>query len=165
MDVVAEPGGLWSAQSLGRIAVGTADGDGFVSAVEVRAPRGYMTPLHVHDEDEGVYVVDGCITLYAGGAVHRLEVGESVLTPKDVAHTFQVETDVATVLLLGGSGRFADFIQAASRPTMAEVLAPHPEGPATDAVASILALATLYGIRIVGPPGMLPSGGRPARRE
>jgi quercetin dioxygenase-like cupin family protein len=164
MDIAVEPGGLWSAQALGRIPVGTPDGDGVVSAVEVHAERGYMTPLHAHDEEEGVYVVDGCITVYAGDAVHRLEVGESVVTPKDVAHTFRVETDDATVLLLGASGRFADFLRAATRPAMAAVLAPVPDGPATDAVASLVALAAVHGIRVVGPPGMLPSG-RAERHE
>jgi quercetin dioxygenase-like cupin family protein len=157
MEIAVDTRTLWFDDSLGRIAISRADGDGLISAIEVTAPRGSMPPLHVHDEDEGFYVVDGRVTLYAGDAVHELEVAESALAPRDVPHTFRVESDTATLMVMSASGRFEDFVRAAGRPAAAPTLPPPAAPPSDDEVARLLALAAEHGIEIVGPPGMLPS--------
>ena len=44
-------------------------------------PEGSMPPLHVHDEDESFYVLDGVITLYVGDQVVTLDAGRLVPRP------------------------------------------------------------------------------------
>ena len=159
MEIAVDNRTLWFGESLARIAISRADGDGLISAIELTSPRGSMPPLHVHDEDEGFYVVDGRITLYVGDAVHDLEVAESALAPRDVPHTFRVESDTATVLGTSASGRFEDFVRAAGRPASAPTLPPPAAGPPTDdEVARTIAIAAEHGIEILGPSGTLPNG-------
>ena len=158
MEIAVDSRTMWLGESLCRIAVSRADGDGLIAALEVTSPQGSMPPLHVHDEDQGFYVIDGRVTLYTGDEVHVLEVAESALAPRDVPHTFRVDSDTATLLVMSASGRFEDFVRAAGRPAAAPTLPPPATGPpGDDEVARVIAIAAEHGIEVLGPPGMLPT--------
>jgi quercetin dioxygenase-like cupin family protein len=155
MEIAGDTRTLWFGDMLARIAVSRHDGDGQASVIEVTGRRGSMPPLHVHDEDQGFYVVDGRVTLYAGDDVHELEVAESVLAPRGVPHTYRIESDTATLVVVTAPGRFEDFVRAVSRPAAAPILPPTPGGAATD--DRFAAIADEFGIEILGPHGMLPA--------
>ena len=129
-----------------------------MSVLELTAPRGSMPPLHVHDEDETFYVLEGRATFYKGEDVVRLAAGDSLLAPSHVPHTFCAETEGLRMLVVGGGG-FERLVRAVSRhdgnqPTPPASAATRPWREET---ADLVAIAGEHGINILDPPGMLPT--------
>jgi quercetin dioxygenase-like cupin family protein len=73
-------------------------GDWAVAEWRVRA--GDEPPMHTHTrEDETVYVLDGAITAYVGGAKLEVESGSYAALPKIVPHAFTVHGEEARLLV------------------------------------------------------------------
>jgi quercetin dioxygenase-like cupin family protein len=64
-------------------------------------PAGAEPPLHRHREDETFYVLDGEVTFTAAGDDHRASAGSIVYVPGGTAHTFQVHSGAARLLIFG----------------------------------------------------------------
>src|SRR3954467_15701158 len=121
----------------------TGGGLGLVDMVEV--PAGHMPPLHVHrNEDEGFYVLEGRVTLFAGADAIDLGPGDFALAPRGVPHAYRVGDEPARWLVTSSPAGFERFVAdvAALEEVSPEVLG---------------AVAAQHGIEILGPPGMLPS--------
>ena len=59
----------WFFGMLAEVKASAADTGGQYTLLEVTAPPGLQTPLHVHyREDEGFYVLDGSVTIEVGEA-------------------------------------------------------------------------------------------------
>jgi quercetin dioxygenase-like cupin family protein len=140
---------LWA---FGGLAV-VKDTDGRVFVVEMLAPRGAGSPLHVHHrEEEWFYVTEGELTFWVGGEVIAAPAGSFVYGPRDIPHTFDVTSETARFLLVTQPGDFEGFMRAAGEPAASLTIPPPPsEPPDLDALA---ALAAEYGIEILGPPGI-----------
>ena len=95
---------IWFIHDLAEV---LADGDH--SVLEMRAPAGDQPPLHVHeDSDEGFYVLEGEVTVWAGGECRVLGPGQFALGPKGVPHTYHVTSaEPARMLVTSSSGSFA----------------------------------------------------------
>lgn len=67
--------------------------------IEVALPaRGDGPPLHVHDQfTEKFEVRQGRLTVVAGQTVHVMEAGQSLLVPRETAHTFKNSHDEPVV--------------------------------------------------------------------
>jgi mannose-6-phosphate isomerase-like protein (cupin superfamily) len=141
---------IWFIHDLAEI---LAEGDH--SVLEMRAPAGDQPPLHVHhDSDEGFYVLEGEVTVWAGDDCRVLGPGQFALGPKGVPHTYRVTSaEAARMLVTSSNGSFAAFVRAYGEP------APSRELPPRDApdVERLGRLAAEHGIELLGPPGMLPS--------
>ena len=129
--------------------------EGEHSVLEMLAPAGDQPPLHVHhDSDEGFYVLEGEVTVWAGEEQRVLGPGQFALGPKGVPHTYRVTSaEPARLLVTSSTGAFAAFVQAYGVP------AERPELP-TDVVPDVERLGRLaaeHGIELLGPPGMLPA--------
>ena len=134
--------------SLARIHASSARTDGF-ALIEVFGPPGSQPPLHVHhDEDEGFYVLEGELTLWAGDETRTLRAGEFVLAPQQIPHTVRVGDGRARWLVIAGP-RFEAFVRA-----VGELTSSGPE--------HLARLAAEHGIELLGPPGMLPADLREA---
>lgn len=145
---------IWFIDNLVRVRVAGTETDERLCLVECLAPRGHMPPLHVHHrEDEAFVVLDGEITLYVGGSVHRLGPGESALGPKGVAHTFRVEKEGTRWLVACAPAGFERFVAAAGEPAAADTLPPEVFMPEQ---ARFEELCREFGIELLGPPGTLP---------
>ena len=154
--IAAETTAIWFLDSLAEPRVSSGEGDGRLSVIEMTVPAGAMTPLHVHDEDESYYVLDGEVALYVGDEVSTLGRGDSFLAPRGVPHTFRPETELR--MLVVTEGAFERFVRAVGRP--AEFLAPPPAldaPPSTELLDFVSREAARNGIEILGPPGMLPT--------
>ncbi len=129
---------------------------GTYSILELWGPQGFATPLHVHrDVDEGFYVIEGELTIWAGDDVTVLNAGDFVLAPRGVPHTIKNTAAGDTHMLVTSTpAGFENFVRAYG------TAAPTHELPVLDGppdIARAAALAAENGIDLLGPPGMLPT--------
>ena len=154
---VAHPAGegehLWFFGGLTTIkADGVATG-GRALVTEQLAPRGSGSPLHVHHrEDEWFYVLEGELTIWVAGTTVIAGPGAFVFGPRDVPHTFIVNSDRARFLLVTEPAGFEGFIRALAAPAAAREIPPAPTAPPD--MAPVLKAATDHGLEILGPPGI-----------
>lgn len=141
----------WFTGSLNRIVATSAETNGAFGLMEQWAPRGFSPPLHRHHrEDSALYVLEGDVLTECGGVRRLLGAGEMVFMPRDVPHTFRVESEGAHFLELVSPGGFEQYHVDASDP------APAPEIPPAAApdIGRLVAAIAPYGAEIIGPPLM-----------
>ncbi|MDT8999486.1 cupin domain-containing protein [Paucibacter sp. APW11] len=104
------------------------------------APGG--PPLHLHPEQDEVFIVDeGEYRFQCGEAQFLLKAGDSIFLPRGVPHTFRQLGPVGRLrFLYTPAGQMEDFFAALSR----------LEGPPTPEAAHTLFAA--HGMRVVAPP-------------
>jgi mannose-6-phosphate isomerase-like protein (cupin superfamily) len=146
----------WFLDTLVRVHVRGEETGGRYGVVESLAPSGHQPPPHVHhDDDEGFYVLEGEITLWAGEQETVLGPGEFLNAPRGVPHTFRVTSaEPARMLVTSAPARFDAFVRELGSP------APRDELPVVDGppdVERLVATAARHGVEILGPPGMLPA--------
>jgi mannose-6-phosphate isomerase-like protein (cupin superfamily) len=126
--------------------------DGRVAVVERSAAEGAMPPLHSRDEDETYHVLEGEVTFFIGEETVSARVGDTVVARSGCVRTLRVDSPRARWLVLThvrSLRRFEDFGRAIARPS-------GTAWPSAEELASLAALAQANGIRILGPPGLLP---------
>jgi quercetin dioxygenase-like cupin family protein len=144
---------FWFFGGLTTIKSDAAQTRGRVTVTEQIATRGVGSPLHVHhNEDEWFYVVDGEVTFWAGGETVVAGAGSFVFGPRDVPHTFVVNSEQARFLLVTEPAGFEGFVRALGTPVAAPELPPTPTAPPD--MEPILRAAAEYGLEILGPPGI-----------
>jgi quercetin dioxygenase-like cupin family protein len=145
MPVIAQPTVIEFLSNRVRVladGAGTAGAFGLVETLA--APPGDMPPLHVHRHtDEGFYVLEGQLTLYAPGRELTLQPGDYALVPHGVPHTYRVGERAARWLTASVPAGHERFVLAVS-----ELVAPDPE--------QLIRIASEHGIEILGPPGTMP---------
>ena len=68
----------WFFGMLAEVKASAADTGGQYSLLEITAPAGLQTPLHVHyRDDEGFYVLDGTVTIEVGDETVELGAGSA----------------------------------------------------------------------------------------
>jgi quercetin dioxygenase-like cupin family protein len=141
---------------LGALLTIKASGDttgGRVAVVDVLAPRGHGSPLHVHRrEDEWFYVIDGELAFLVDGKRIDAPAGSFVYGPRDVPHTFEVTSPEARFLLVSEPAGFESFVRAVGEPAATLTIPPAAEPPAD--ITSLVTAAAEHGIEILGPPGI-----------
>ena len=148
----------WWAGGLVTTKVTGEETGGLYSIVEVLEPHGAAAPLHVHhNEDEGFYILEGEMTFYVGEETYKAGPGSFVFGPKDVPHTYIVDSGPAKLLFVLSPAGFEGFIEAISEPAQARTLPPQPKIPPDEAEMEdfdFAALEARYGCEILGsPPG------------
>ena len=144
---------FWSFGALVTIKASAETTGGRVAVIELLAPKGAGSPLHVHhNEDEWFYVTEGELTFWVGGRVIRAPTGAFVFGPRDIPHTFTVSSEQARFLLVVEPAGFEGFLRALGQPAEQLVIPP----PATEPpdVEGMARLAAEYGVEILGPPGI-----------
>lgn len=144
----------WWGDSLSIIKTSSETTAGRIAVIDNYAVEGAAAPLHIHhNEGELFYVIDGTLTIWAGGKVINATTGSFVYGPSGVPHTFVVTSPTARYLLITEPAGFEQFVREVSAP--AEKLALPPpavrQSPYPDRMISI---AAKYGIEILGPPGI-----------
>jgi quercetin dioxygenase-like cupin family protein len=144
---------IWFIDNLATIKVAGAETEDRVTLLEVQGPKGHMPPLHVHlDDDEIFYLLDGEITFFVGDEVYHGTRGTTVLAPRGIAHTFRIESQTGTWLVIGTPAGFERFVGAVGT-TAGERVIPNPALPFDPARAAEVD----YRVEILGPPGTLPT--------
>jgi quercetin dioxygenase-like cupin family protein len=146
---------LWFIDHLVHIRIDGQASAGTLALVEERGRRGDMPPLHVHHrDDESFYVIDGELSLFVAGEHLILGPGQAAHAPREVPHSYRVESDDARWLVITTPAGFDGFIREIAQAAPVEELPPagRPLDPAVLAHA-----ANNVGIEILGPPGALPT--------
>ena len=129
----------WFFGMLAEIKASAADTNGQYTLVEITAPAGLQTPLHVHyREDEGFYVLEGSVTIEVGEATVELGAGQHALGPRDIPHRFTVGPDGARMIWVLTPTGFEDFIDEVSVPAEAPTVPPAHVLPPENAAEIVL---------------------------
>jgi mannose-6-phosphate isomerase-like protein (cupin superfamily) len=124
----------WFFGMLAEVKASSADTGGRYTLVEMTAPAGLRTPLHVHHvEDEGFYVLEGSISVHVGGADIDVAAGEHAFGPARTPHRFTVGPDGARMLWVLAPGGFENLIEEASVPAQRPTVPPAGVLPPADA--------------------------------
>ena len=87
-------GGLATVKATGK------ETDGRYTLIEVFEPEG-EGPLHVHHrEDEAFWIIEGELTFQIGDETIRASPGSFLFGPKDVPHTYTVDSGPAKLLFI-----------------------------------------------------------------
>ena len=139
----------WFVGTLLSIVATGAETDGKLAVMEQRARRGFSPPRHVHHrEDTAMFVIDGALTVDVGGEQRTVAAGGFVWLPRDVPHTFRVDSDQARFLELVTPPGFEQYHVDASDPAT-EIRIPPPTEPD---IARLVGAIGPYGAEIIGPP-------------
>jgi quercetin dioxygenase-like cupin family protein len=121
-----------------------------MNSVEITLRYGQMPPLHVHAEDEKLSVLEGRLTVLAGGRQVELGPGDSWVAPGGVPHTYRAGSGAVRLIAstsVGSPGRYEDFLRAVAEPAD---LTEEDE-------ANLAMIGAATGIEVLGEPGTLPA--------
>ena len=149
---IVKPGAgrtIYLAGDLNRFVLTGAETNGAFAQWEVVVPSGGGPRTHIHSrEEEGVYVVEGEVTLTVGDAQYKAQPGMFVALPVGIPHCFKNQTDQPARLIftVAPAGLEGFFFEAGVEvnPESKEAL-PSNEGE----IGRILESAPRYGITIV----------------
>jgi quercetin dioxygenase-like cupin family protein len=65
------------------------ESNGALTAIETVAAPGEGPPLHVHDEDEVIYILEGTFRVKLADTIHNAPPGSFVFIPGGTPHTWQ----------------------------------------------------------------------------
>jgi mannose-6-phosphate isomerase-like protein (cupin superfamily) len=107
----------WFFGMLAEVKASAAETAGQYTLVEITAPPGLESPMHVHHtEDEGFYVLDGDVTIVVGDETVELASGQHAFGPRDVPHKFAVGPEGARMIWMLTPGGFENLIEEVSVP-------------------------------------------------
>lgn len=139
----------WFLGTLVRMVADSASTGGQLGVFEQHAARGFSPPLHVHHrEDSALLVLEGVITVVVGDLRSQLGAGGFVWLPRDVPHTFRVDSDMVRQLELLTPAGFEQFHIDTSEPA-ATLEVPAPTEPD---ITRLVAAIGAYDAEIIGPP-------------
>jgi mannose-6-phosphate isomerase-like protein (cupin superfamily) len=126
---------------------------GRYSLVEILAPDGYEAVLHVHhQEDEGFYILEGEMTFYVGDQTIKARPGSFLFGPKDVPHTFRVDSGPAKLLFVLSPAGFEGLIREIGEPARSLTVPPQPDEEPDEAEMERMAeIGARYGAESLEP--------------
>ncbi len=136
----------WYIGHLMSILISSQDTNGSFSLIHGYEIKGLEPPPHIHTrEDESFYLLNGRINYMVGSATFKAKTGDWIFLPRNIKHSFHVETDQAEVLIHLSPGGFENYFREMSEPAKELVIPPHPQGPPD--VKRIVETASKYGIK------------------
>jgi len=142
---------LWFNRGLGLLKATTDLTDGHFAVLELLAPRGFASPIHIHRaEDELFVVLSGEVRVKHGDEVLEAVAGSLVYGPRGVAHGFHVDSAEARLLLFFAPGGVEGFFRDGGKPAGFVGLPPADEQFLDrDALREVM---SRYRQEVVGPP-------------
>ncbi len=139
---------FWWQGGLYRIHARAEDTGGAIGLAEASLYRGFGPPLHVHRrEDEALYVIEGQVRFRQGEDEFVGGPGCWVWGPRDVPHTFKVESEAARLLILVTPGGFERMFEVGGVPVSESAEPPVEEYDPEAAVA----MGKQFRFEVVGP--------------
>ena len=127
---------------------------GKYSVVEILAPDGYGSVVHVHHrEDEGFYILEGEMDFYVGDQMIKAHPGSYLFGPRDVPHAFTFESGLARLLFVFSPAGLEGLIREMGEPARSLTVPPQlDEEPDEAELERMAAIGARYGAEILGPP-------------
>jgi len=142
---------VWYNGSLMTFLATGEDTHGQFALIEAVARKGNVPPPHIHHrEDEIFYVLEGEIVVSVGDRTIKGTPGTMVFLPRDVAHSFTIESEQSRMLILLTPAGLERWFKEFSVPAQAMTLPP-ADGQAYGQVQRMLEAAPRYGIEFVLP--------------
>ena len=124
---------------------------GRFALIEATARKGNVPPRHIHRrEEETFYVLEGEMNVTVGDRTFEATPGTLVCLPRDVAHSFAIESEQLRALILLTPAGLEGFFKEFSVPAPAMTLPP-PDELAYSEVQRMLEAAPRYGLEFVLP--------------
>jgi len=124
---------------------------GQFALMEQIARKGNVPPRHIHHrEDETFYVVEGEMTFFIGDETIKATPGTMVFAPRDVAHSFTIDSEQVRILVMVAPAGAEGFFRECSVPAPSMTLPPPTETPYSE-IQKMMALAPTYGFEFVPP--------------
>jgi len=124
---------------------------GQFALIEAIARKGNVPPRHIHRrEEETFYVLEGEMTVSVGDRTFKATPGTLVCLPRDVAHSFAIESEQLRTLILLSPAGLEGFFKEFSVPAPTMTLPPADE-PAYGEVQRMLEAAPRYGLEFLLP--------------
>ena len=119
--------------------------------MEQVARKGNVPPPHIHHrEDETFYVIEGEMTFSVGDKTIKATPGTMVFLPRDIVHSFSIESEQVRILVLCTPAGAEGFFKECSVPAPSMTLPPPAETPYSE-IQKMMALAPQYGFEFVLP--------------
>ena len=146
--------GLWGDGLLATIKATAEQTGGRYTLVEILAPEGFASPLHVHhSEDEAFWILEGEMTFYVGDQTIKARPGSFLFGPKEVPHAFAVDSGPARLLFVLSPAGLEELFKEMGEPARALTLPPQPEAPPSEAEMQQMAvIAAQHGVEFLEPP-------------
>jgi quercetin dioxygenase-like cupin family protein len=140
---------VWYSGQLMTFLATAEDTQGKFALIEAVARRGNDPPPHIHHrEEETFYVLEGEMTFSVGGQTIKATPGTMVCLPRDVAHSFVIDSEQVRMLILLTPAGFEGWFKEFSVPAPAMTLPPQVEVSYGD-IQRMLESSPRYGIEIV----------------
>jgi quercetin dioxygenase-like cupin family protein len=137
---------VWYSGQLMTFLATAEDTQGKFALIEAVARRGNDPPPHIHHrEEETFYVLEGEMTFSVGGRTIKATPGTMVCLPRDVAHSFEIDSEQVRMLILLTPAGFEGWFKEFSVPAQAMTLPP-ADAPGYREVQRMLDTASQYGI-------------------
>ncbi len=142
---------LWFNRGLAVLKATADQTNGRFAALELLAPKGFASPLHIHRaEDEFFVVLAGEVRVQHGQDIMEAVAGSVVYGPRDVPHAFHVDSAEARLLLFFGPAGVEGFFRDGGKTAGFAGLP-----PATEEFLDreqLKAIGARYSQEFVGPP-------------
>jgi quercetin dioxygenase-like cupin family protein len=137
---------VWYGGQLMTFLATAEDTQGKFALIEAIARRGNDPPPHIHHrEEETFYVLEGEMTFSVGGQTIKATPGTMVCLPRDVAHSFVIDSEQLRMLILLTPAGFEGWFKEFSVPAQAMTLPPADE-PGYREIQKMLDTASQYGL-------------------
>ncbi|HEX2030485.1 MAG TPA: cupin domain-containing protein [Actinomycetota bacterium] len=142
---------LWFNGGLGLLKATADQTDGRFAAFELRLPKGFASPIHLHEaEDEFFLVLSGEVRVQHGDEVAEGVAGSLAYSPRGVSHGFHVDSEEARLLLLFGPAGVENFFREVATPARS-FGPPPPDEPVPDR-DTLVQIMSRHAQTVVAPP-------------
>jgi quercetin dioxygenase-like cupin family protein len=142
---------VWYNGSLLTFLASSRDTQGQFALIELVGTKGNVPPPHIHHrESEAFYILEGEITASVGGQTIKGGPGSFIFLPRDVQHSFVVESERLRMLVLLAPAGFEGYFKECSVPAPAMTLPPQAEAPQAE-IQKMMTVAAKYGLEFVLP--------------
>lgn len=108
--------------------------------------KGLEPPPHTHTkEDEAFLILEGEVIYTVGNQTFHAKQGDLMFLPKNIQHSFKIQTEKLETLILLTPGGLEDYFVEMSKPAEEVALPPMPQGPPD--IKKLIATASKYGVK------------------
>jgi quercetin dioxygenase-like cupin family protein len=144
----SESQAIWMLGGLYEVLLSSDETGGETTVVQFTIPVGAAPPLHIHDADETVYVIDGTLTYHIGGETYEGGPGSIFHIPAGVEEFFEPTSRLKIIGVYHG-GTMDKFFAEAGEPAPRREVPPAPTAPPD--VERLAEIGARHGLQLIPP--------------